>query len=319
MDNQRPTPAAPELHTLLWRYMPGEYFEKMLDHFKDHNLWWKPHDDRKTYCTEPGQLWFSYPSAFEDHYEGTFPEWNRDPEKYWEHLAKEESLTPEEVARRRAMIKPSEAETIRNNILNAAQLTGVSCWTTKSAAGEGLWDLVEGGDCVAIRTTCGGILDSLAHAHCSPRKMAKLSCSHVAYINHREYFIKHDGSRILLALMQTKYTNESEVRFFAGSHFMASLPTHLTFPGLISGENASSSKEAIFTAFVQHQMSLSAKYDRLLTEKAGSEGFYLPSKLDLILHEVVFGSGCSSQFRSEIEQALQQLGLHNVVLSERRK
>ena len=215
MEIQRPTPKAPDLETVIWRYMPGEYFEKMLEHFNDHNLWWKTNEDQKVYCTEPGQMWFSYPSAFEESEEGSFPAWNKDPDKYWEHLAVEDSLTPEEVSRRRSMVKANDAEAVRKNILSAAELTGVSCWTTKPADGEGLWEIVEGDDCVAIRSTCGGILDSLAYAHCSPAKLAKPAASHVAYINHAEYFIKHDGCRILLALMRTKHTDEAEVRFFA--------------------------------------------------------------------------------------------------------
>jgi hypothetical protein len=314
-----PTPKAPDSEAVLWRYMPGDYFVKMLEHFSDHDLWWKTNGQKKDYSTEPGQMWFSYPSAFEDHFEGTFPDWNRDPEKYWEHLAIEDSLTPEEVARRRSMVKANEAEAVRKNILSAAELTGVSCWTTKPADGEGLWEIVEGGDCVAIRSTCGGILDSLAKAHCSPVKLAKPAASHVAYINHAEYFIKHDGCRILLALMRTKHTDEAEVRFFANSPSLASLPTELKFPGLLSGAEAAPSKEEIFEAVIQRQMMIVAEHERLLEDRGASEGFYLPIKLDLVLHEVVFGFGCSPQFRSKIEQSLQRLGLENNVLSERRK
>ncbi len=319
MEIQRPTPKAPDLETVLWRYMPGEYFEKMLEHFNDHNLWWKTNEDQKVYCTEPGQMWFSYPSAFEDHFEGAFPDWNRDPEMYWEHLAIEDSLTPEEVTRRRSMVKANEAETVRSNILSAAELTGVSCWTTKPADGEGLWEIVEGVDCVAIRSTCGGILDSLANAHCSPVKLAKPSASHVAYINHAEYFINHDGCRILLALMQTKYSDEAEVRFFANSPFLSTLPTLLKLPGLLSGADAPPSKEEILSALMQHQMSLATTYERLLKDRGTCEGFYLPIKLAVMLHEVVLGVGCSPEFRSKIEQALQQLGLTDTVLSERRR
>jgi hypothetical protein len=307
-----PKPKAPELDTVLWRYMPGEYFLKMLEPFQDQHLWLQPKGDRTDYCPEPGQLWFSYPSAFEDHFEGQFPDWNRDPEKYWEHLAKEDSLTPEEVARRRSMVKLNEAETVRTNILSAAELTGVSCWTTKPAHGEGLWEIVEGGNCVAIRSTCGGILDSLAHAHCSPVKLAKPAASHVAYINHAEYFIKHDGCRILLALMRTKHTDEAEVRFFANSPLLASLPTELKFPGLLSGEDAPPSKEVIFTKRIQHQMSLAAEYERLLAAKAANEGFYLPIKLDLILHEIVFGHGCSDVFKDSVNATLSRIGLGEV-------
>lgn len=317
MEIQRPTPKAPDLETVLWRYMPGEYFEKMLEHFNDHNLWWKTNEDQKVYCTEPGQMWFSYPTAFEDHFEGTFPDWNRDPEKYWEHLAIEDSLTPEEVTRRRSMVKANEAEAVRKNILSAAELTGVSCWTTKPADGEGLWEIVEGGDCVAIRSTCGGILNSLAYAHCSPAKLAKPEASHVAYINHAEYFIKHDGCRILLTLMRTKHTDEAEVRFLANSPYLASLPSRIEFeglqiPGKLTADVEPPSKEEILNSLVNHQMLLAERYKELIVEKGSTEGFYLPVKLQLILHEVVFGRECSVAFRNTIRAHLKNVGLENV-------
>jgi hypothetical protein len=42
-------PSAPDGDLVIWRYLPGEYFEPMFEHFSDHAAWVEPKGDRTRY------------------------------------------------------------------------------------------------------------------------------------------------------------------------------------------------------------------------------------------------------------------------------
>lgn len=302
-----PDPFAPELDTVILRYMDDRKFTDLLGRYTGLADWIPEKPGSKTVCyAEPGNLWFSYPSSLGDPSEGTHTAIGENPQAYVERVIEFMGLDEAVATRFRQRYLTSDNQKICNGIVCMAQLCGVSCWTAAADEDEDMWNLFGGStNGVAIRSTCGQILESLANAHLAQRDSKPAVCA-VGYIDHKTYFLPYDGFRGILSLVQSSWSFENEVRFVAKSPALAAIPMKLTKPGFVEG-----------ITWQELEAELGCIADDAIAalqrrEVSGAKGFHLPVRLNGLMTEVVIQPDSESDYEESVKEQLRKVGLAEV-------
>lgn len=306
-------PHPPDSNTVIWRYMDETKFADLLGTFSQHHLWRESHAQDVKYFNEPGQLWFSYPWAFEDTYEGTLPDINDNPDEYCDCMAAKRRLSSADAAALKRRFLAADTLTLRDCNVLLAQLCGVSCWHRNATVTSDMWSFAGMANGVAIRTTVGKLEHALCGAHNTPAKHAQPSVCAVGYVDYSSYFLEFDGFRSLLAIVEESWSNENEIRFVAKSPSFIKLPLRISPPLNRSEPLRGPTKEEI-----QQRMEAirdQAREDFKSLRAANTRGFNLPIKLEGLIDEVVIKPGADATYATSVRDALCTRGLSSATVS----
>jgi hypothetical protein len=235
-------------------------------------------------------------------------------------MATLQKLSPEEAARRKQHFLAADTTTLKQCVLSMAQICGVTCWHANSDESADMWrEFVPEQNGVAIRTTVGQLEHALGYAHNSPVRKAQPSVCAVGYVDHATYVLPADGYRNVLGIIQCDFSYESEVRFVAKSPYLANVPTTIKrqLPqdpaewDAAFGKLSKEEKEAFIKDVGDR---CAAAYTSARGKKL--KGFNLPIILDGMINTIVLKAGCTSDYRTQVEEQLKQVGLANVPVAD---